>query len=327
MKEMHDAWFFIGVFVFIFLVWIATGGPLRPLSFAGPALPQPDVLGGGTYLSLPRAAFGVGNSNVVLPGSSSGGTSFYGSSGSSGGTSGAPLDVSGINFSPPSPFRNIVSMHNYVTNASSSDSRNEYVQIYVAQNAPAPVNITGWTLESAASRERAVIPQGAKVPKSGSVNLLSDIVLQPGERAYIVSGRSPLGVSFRENKCVGYLSTFQTFVPSLPLYCPAPVDEINKYYANAFTNDPDCMEYVEGLPRCEAVLFASSDFTRACRDFVTKHLNYNSCVDAHRADADFDGNVWRIYLGRDRDDHLWRARYEVVLLLDSGGRTVASFSY
>ncbi len=320
---MHDAWFFIGVFIFIFLIWAATGGPIHPISFGGPTLAQPDVLGGGTYLSLPRAAFGVGSSNVVLPGSSGGGNSFYGSSGSSyDGSSGG--SSAGITFAPPSPFRGAVSMNNYVSNASSSDPRTEYVQISVAQNAQ-PVNITGWVLESASSRNREVIPRGTRVPTSGSVNQANDIVLAPGETAYIISGRSPLGVSFRENICTGYLSTFQSFTPSLPQNCPAPVDEVRTFYANAFTSDPDCMEYVENLPRCEAVPFPDNDLTRACRDFVKQHLTYNSCVTTHRADPDFNGRVWHIYLGRDK--HMWRARYEVVLLLDAGGRTVASFSY
>ena len=70
--EFHDAWFFIGVFVFIFLIWIATGGPLHPIAFTGPKLALPGALGGGTYLSLPRAPYGVGGSNISLPGSSSG---------------------------------------------------------------------------------------------------------------------------------------------------------------------------------------------------------------------------------------------------------------
>src|SRR5882757_1001106 len=33
-----DLLFFIAVFIFIFVVWVATGGPDRPISFAGPYL-------------------------------------------------------------------------------------------------------------------------------------------------------------------------------------------------------------------------------------------------------------------------------------------------
>src|SRR3989338_8716898 len=50
-----DSLFFIGVFIFIFVAWLVTGGPTRPLTFSGPLLSGPGPLGGGTYLSLPRA--------------------------------------------------------------------------------------------------------------------------------------------------------------------------------------------------------------------------------------------------------------------------------
>jgi len=316
---IHDAWFFIGVFVFIFLIWVATGGPLHPLAFTGPALAQPDVLGGGTYLQLPRASFAVGGSNVVLPGSSSGGSSYYGSSGTS-----AP-SPGGVTFSPPSPYRNLVSMNNYVSNASSSNPGIEYVQLSVAQNAGIPIVISGWNLVSEATGKAALIPRGTKVPTSGIVNPLENIVLTPGERAVIVSGRSPIGTSFRENKCTGYLSTFQQFSPTLPQNCPAPRDEFDSFYGDYSIRDPDCIDEVNKVSRCEAVLFPSSDLSRACRNFIVQHLNYNGCVATHQNDPDFDGSVWRIFLGRDK--HMWRAKYEVVVLRDSTGKTIASFSY
>ena len=65
MSDMHDAWFFIGVFVFIFLVWISVGGPTHPISFTGPTLSQPSPLGGGTYWQVPTAPFGVGGALIV----------------------------------------------------------------------------------------------------------------------------------------------------------------------------------------------------------------------------------------------------------------------
>lgn len=316
---MHDAWFFIGVFVFIFLIWVATGGPLHPLAFTGPALAQPDVLGGGTYLQLPRAPFAIGNSSVSLRGSS-------GSRGSYAGESEAPEPFSsGLTFSPSSPYRNIIAMDNYISNASSSDPGGEYAQLSVVQNAGIPIDISGWKLISEATGKAALIPRGTKVPTSGIVNPQQDIVLTPGESAIIVSGRSPIGTSFRENKCAGYLSTFQEFSPSLPQNCPAPLDELDAFYGPYSIRDAACIEYVDNLSRCETILFPSKNLTRTCRDFIVQHLNYNGCVSAHRNDPDFDGSVWRIYLGRDK--HLWRARYEVVVLVDSQGKTVASFSY
>src|ERR1035437_7397212 len=140
MGDMHDAWFFIGIFVFIFLIWVATGGPLHPLAFTGPRLALPGALGGGTYLQLPQSPFGIGGSNVSLPGSSSG----SGASGNSGGSSSsgepAPASISGIVFGTPSPYRNIVSMNHYVSGAG-GDAKSEYLEISIPQNAGIPVEL------------------------------------------------------------------------------------------------------------------------------------------------------------------------------------------
>src|SRR3989344_72060 len=121
--EMHDAWFFIGVFVFIFLIWVATGGPMHPLSFTGPKLALPDALGGGTYLQLPRAPYGVSGSNVSLTGSS-GGAGYQESSGT-------PSSLGGSSFGPLSPYRSLVNVSHYVSGAGSLDPANEYIEISV----------------------------------------------------------------------------------------------------------------------------------------------------------------------------------------------------
>ena len=315
----HDAWFFIGILVFIFLIWAATGGPTRPISFASPGLAQPQELGGGTYLHFPRAPFGIGGTQVSLVGSSGGGSATDSTD-----TPTSPL-AGGSLFGTPSPYRGAISMSAYVSNASSSNASSEYVQISVAQNAGAPVNITGWKLVSEATGRAAAVARGTEVPTLGTVNVTRDIVLAPGEQALIVSGKSPIGVSFRENKCVGYFSNFQQFSPSLPQNCPVPSDELASFYGAFSFRDTACVEYVNTLPRCEAVLFPLKTLSSACKSFVVQYFNYNGCVAIHRDDADFKGNIWRVYLGR--SDSLWRTRNEVVELRDMDGKTVDAFSY
>ncbi len=316
--EMHDAWFFIGVFVFIFLIWIATGGPLHPIAFTGPGLAEPGALGGGTYLQLPRAAFGTGGTNITLPGSSS--------EGNVAGSSGTPLPTFAGDtvFGTPSPYRGIVQMNHYVSGAGSSDPGNEYVEISVAQDASLPIDLSEWSLSSDASGNSSLIPKGTEVPSSGTVNAAQDIILSPGTRAIIVSGRSPIGASFRENKCIGYFSTFQKFYPNLPLNCPAPSDELASFYTG-YIRDAACIDYVNTLSRCQVALSPPVTVSGSCQSFAVQYLNYNGCVDAHRNDADFKGDTWRIYLGRTTP--MWRTQHEVVKLLDVNGKTVDAFSY
>lgn len=318
--EFHDAWFFIGIFVFIFLIWIATGGPLHPLAFTGPTLAEPGALGGGTYLSLPRAPFSIGSPNVSLPGSSNGGSAVGGSS-----QTPLPVFVGGSVFGQPSPYRGTVSMSHYVSGASSQNLGNEYVEIGVASDAGIPVDLTGWTLESDATGNAVTIPQGTEVPTSGIVNAIQDVVLSPGERAIIISGKSPIGASFRENKCIGYFSTFQNFSPPLPQNCPVPSNELSSFYGTGYIRDASCIEYVNKLSRCQVALSPPVNVSGACQSFSVKYFNYNGCVDAHKNDVDFNGDTWRIYLGR--TNSMWRTKNELVKLLDINGKTVDAFSY
>jgi hypothetical protein len=315
----HDAWFFLGIFVFIFLIWAATGGPTHSISFTGPSLAQPQELGGGTYLHLPRAPFGIGGSQISLSGSSSGGGSLD--------SSGAPTPslAGGSIFGTPSPYRTAARMNRYVSGAGSLDPGNEYVEIAVNQNAGVPVDISGWSLTSDASGNGATIPKGTETPTSGTINAAQDIVLTPGTRALVISGQSPIGASFRENKCIGFFSTFQKFSPPLPQTCPAPADELAAFYGGSVVRDPGCIEYVNTLSRCQVTLSPPVTVSGTCQSFLVKYLNYNGCVDAHRKDANFAGDTWRVYLGR--VSALWRTRHEVVRLLDTEGKTVDAFSY
>ncbi len=311
----HESWFFVGIFVFIFLFWIITGGPVHPISFTGPSLAQPQELGGGTYLSLPRALFGIGGSA---------GSSFSPTIGGSNTSSGFFLS-SGSAGAATSPYHSLVSLSHYVSGAGSLDPRNEYLELSVAWGATTPVDISGWTLQSDATGNASIIPKGTEIPASGTINAAQDIILTAGTRAILISGQSPIGASFRENKCIGYFSTFQSFTPSLPQNCPAPADELAANYGTNYIRDAVCIDYVNRLSRCQVQLTPPPSATSACQTFLVKYLNYNGCVTAHQSDSDFEGSTWRVYLGR--TDAMWRTRHEVVKLLDASGALVDSFSY
>ena len=323
----NEVWFFIGLFVFIFVVWIAIGGAGRTPSLALPSLPSGSStttpLGESIFLSLPRAPFVIGTSHVELAGSSGSNDT------SSLEPSVAPLiTVPGVIFAPQSSYRGIVSMDSFVSNASSTDAREEYVELSVADNASAPVDITGWILGSGATGNEAVIPRGTAVPTSGVVNATSDIVLNPGDSAIVVSGISPVGASFRENKCIGYFGSAQTFTPPLPTDCPSAADELTMFYGKPYIHDPTCIDYADSLAPCQIPTPAgSAPLSLACQDFLETHLNYNDCVITHGNDSDFAGTIWHIYLGRANDQPLWRENHEVVELLDRNDYTVDAFTY
>jgi hypothetical protein len=216
-------------------------------------------------------------------------------------------------------------MNHYVSGAGSADPKNEYIEISISQDAGMPVDLSEWTLSSDASGSSTRIPKGTEVPTSGIINAAQDIILPPGTRAIIVSGQSPIGASFRENKCIGYFSTFQNFYPPLPQTCPAPSTELASFYGAGYIRDAACIDYVNKLSRCQVALSPPVSASGVCQNFLVKYLNYNGCVDAHKNDADFKGDTWRIYLGR--TSSMWRTRNEIVKLLDVNGKTVDAFSY
>jgi hypothetical protein len=314
----HDAWFFIGIFAFIFIIWVAVGGPTHPIAFTGPSLSQPSPLGGGTYLQLPRAPFG-GGSYISLPGSSNGASGYNIS------VSSIPSFIGDGTFGEPSLYRNLAYLSHYVSGAGVSDPKNEYLDFSVAQNAGVPIDITGWTLSSDATGNAAIVPKGTELPTSGVVSAAQDIVLTPGMQAIFISSQSPIGASFRENKCIGYFSTFQTFSPSLPQNCPMPSDELATLYGTGYIRDDLCIEYVKNLSRCQIAITPPAGASSACQTFLVKYMNYNGCVDAHKNDVDFWGNTWHVYLGR--SSSMWRTRNELVKLLDKEGKTVDAFGY
>lgn len=319
MHGFHDSWFFVGVFVFIFLIWIITGGPVHPLAFSGPTLAQPQELGGGTYLSLPRAPFAVGEGTTVsLPGSSS-------NSGNTYSLDQTPAFVGNTAFGDVSPYRGLISINHYISGAGSLDPRNEFFEMFVPQTASSPVDISAWILKSEATGNALTIPRGTEVPLSGTINTVQDIVLLPGTKALVISGKSPIGASFRENKCIGYFSTFQSFSPALPQNCPLPSDELERFYGTGYIRDTSCIEYVNRLPRCQAVLTPPSNLSSSCQSFLLTHMNYNGCVNIHQRDSDFLGSTWRVYLGR--SSSMWRQQHEAIKILDNTGKTVDAFRY
>ena len=149
--------------------------PSAPIAFTGPKLAQPGVLGGGTYLQLPRAPYGVGGSNISLPGSSSGESTQNNSE--------TPT-LGGSTFGQLSPYRGVVRMSHYISGAGSADPGNEYIEISVAQNAGFPIDISGWALSSDVTGNIVSIPKGTEVPTSGTINAAENIVLTPVHGQY-----------------------------------------------------------------------------------------------------------------------------------------------
>jgi len=203
--------------------------------------------------------------------------------------------------------------------ARETDPQKQFIEIRASSKNDRPIKITGWSLVGKNGLD-IKIGQGAYLPYSAQVNPQQDIFLQKGEKAVVVTGESPIGTSFRLNKCTGYFSQFQTFYPSLPKNCLQSADE------NLPSNLNDqCLDYLKRLPRCEMKISIPPGLSNACQTYINDKINYKTCVEIHKNDSDFYQSEWRIYLGR--KEALWKKERETIILQDENKKIIDWISY
>ncbi len=207
----------------------------------------------------------------------------------------------------------------------SSDPKQEYLTLSVDSNSTTTIPLTGWKIQSVNSGQGTSIPTGTYLFFAGMQNTESDIYLTGGDTVYLVTGTSPLGFSFKVNKCSEYHSQFQNFAPYLYSNCPVPQNENLSSIPNQGINDA-CFDYINSLSACRVQTDPlPRTFSAECIDFITNKLTYNSCVNTHKGDKDFNSKKWYVYLRR--SDSLWKSSREQITLYDMDGKIVDSIKY
>jgi len=200
-------------------------------------------------------------------------------------------------------------------------ANNEYIRIRAAYQNKEPVDITGWTLVNK-NGEKAMIGYGSNLPYSAQINKQEDILLAPDHEAVIITGKSPIGTSFRLNLCTGYFGEFQTFYPRLPKNCPAT----SKTPGLSELNDDTCIKNIERQPSCQSFTSQPYGTSDACGKFMNTHINYQGCVADYQNDKNFfSPKKWYVYLGRDNE--FWQGTRGTIKLYDRVGNLVAETTY
>ncbi len=103
----------------------------------------------------------------------------------------------------------------YLSKGLPSSSGFGYLKIDVPVFNKPPVVISGLIVKDLFGRS-AIVGNASDLPYQGRINSENPVVVPPGSVIYLIEGSSPIGASFRVNKCIGYLSKFQNFYPPLP---------------------------------------------------------------------------------------------------------------
>lgn len=290
----------IGIFVLIFVLWVSTGGPSRPVSFSGPYLRPITTTGTTAQPYGDPSKFSSINTNITV-------------------------GVGGVDSTAgTSPLGGAVTFSSDYYGATQTDPEKEYLVVTLSVGSAHAVSTAGWKIVSRESGNGALFPQGVEIARSGRVHTPTPLILNPGDKVIVTTGRSPVGVSFRENTCTGYLEEHQDFHPPLSQKCPTPSEEFSRYYREGDSNGT-CATYINSIPYCATKTSLYGTISSSCENFVEDHLNYNSCVDAHKNDADFKTNTWRVFL--EKRSELWRASRETITLLDANNKVIDSIMY
>lgn len=206
----------------------------------------------------------------------------------------------------------------------STNPGNEYLTIRVSSGA-GNIPVTGWMIKSINSGVSVTIPKATYLYFTGMANTEDNIVLTDGDTLYLVTGMSPNGSSFKVNKCSGYLGQFQSFTPYLNANCPAPKEEDLSGIPKITLNDA-CFDYIDSMSQCRTQTNPLPvNWSFECTNFIYTKINYSSCVNTHKNDADFGQHEWRVYLKRNAT--LWKDRREDIVLYDNLGKVVDSLTY
>lgn len=208
----------------------------------------------------------------------------------------------------------------------STISSQEYVTIKMKSGSSKVIPVTGWQIKSLSSGNSATIPKGTYLFFTGTVNSEEEIRLVGGDTLYLVTGPSPIGSNFKVNKCSGYLTQFQTFIPYINNICPAPRNEDLSSIPKRVINDA-CLDYIDYFPSCRIQTEPlPQTWSTECYNFIQNKINYPSCVNTHKNDVDFYQPEWRVYLRS--SSPMWKANgKEAIVLYDNLGKVVDTIKY
>lgn len=228
-----------------------------------------------------------------------------------------------------SPYADLVSL-SYITNLNNPDPSREYIRLSTYLKKDQTLNITGWYLRSEKTGYTVVVGKTSLLPFPFSKTSEENVVLQYQDKALLIKGFSPIGISFRTNKCTGYFEQYMDFFPDLQNDCPRVIDTELPQFSTILDRNDECVDMLTRIRRCESVTGQflrdlPDTITPSCKAYAETHATYNACVATHFSDIDFPGDTYYIYFNK--FGPLWRSKNEKINLYDKNGLVVDSIEY
>lgn len=223
-----------------------------------------------------------------------------------------------------SPFGGLVVFLDRNQNLTSSSLSNEYFILLVSNRIDEPITITGWKVFDFKKRVAYEIPKGVDILDPGGTNTQVPIQVLAGDSVVVNSGHSPIGFSFKVNKCTGFRTQFKRFSPSIKTACPRATQTLYEYGEVPYTDDR-CFEIVNSLGTCRAATAIPAGVSKECTTLLSSEITEGGCVNRYRNDSNFYTKNWRVYL--ESNEKLWYGIHNALYLLDQEDRIVATYIY
>ena len=178
----------------------------------------------------------------------------------------------------------------------------------------------GWKITSDVSGNTVVIGSASALPE---ILPTSPLYLSSGQKIILVSGHSPINISFQTNLCTGYFEDEKNFTPDLPLQCPAGKNE--KIIPEKVENSETCMDFMNSLSTCEPLPKNLPNLPASCKKYITETISYEGCVALHKNNSRFYKQEWRVFIGSSFP--LWQEEKDTLRLWDTKGRLVDIYEY
>lgn len=117
-----------------------------------------------------------------------------------------------------------------------------YIKIDFSSLNKSALKVTGLSIRDMFGKSSLILG-ASNLPYQGRINEESNVIIEPDSVVYIIEGHSPIGVSFRINKCIDHLARYQNFYPPLLFDVDGEQALLGDTYNNCIDSHKDDLDF------------------------------------------------------------------------------------